>query len=397
MVLNIAGMYRPWLWPVLSLITLVVGACSEAAHSPAAPSAETTPAVTPANDVSRGPYAVGEMSLLLGQLSVSRHPGGTFVRPLEVWYPADATSVTTQPRATYNLRGWLPSRVFVELADGDALRVEMDAYRDIPISQHGGFPILLFSHGFAGYRDEASFLTTFLASWGFVVAAPEHLERDLPAVYDNNVGAPGIDVLDLEDTLALLNLENGADRILKGRLDFSRVATIGRSGGGGAAIATAKDAEISAFIAYAPTGLPSGALPAKRGLIFAGNADHVVTAAETESTYERMSAPRRFVAIDGAGDASFTDICPLASSSGGPMKMAADTGFPPPAQVVALYTDGCAPPGVAPEAGWRAIRGLTLAFLQEVLGTGPAKFPGPGTTRFATVGVRIREDGKLSN
>ena len=36
-------------------------------------------------------------------------------------------------------------------------------------------PLLVFSHGNSGYRQQSTFLTTHLASWGFVVAAPDHV------------------------------------------------------------------------------------------------------------------------------------------------------------------------------------------------------------------------------
>ena len=38
----------------------------------------------------------------------------------------------------------------------------------------GAFPLIAFSHGNSGLRRQSTFLTTHLASWGFVVAAPDH-------------------------------------------------------------------------------------------------------------------------------------------------------------------------------------------------------------------------------
>ena len=49
-------------------------------------------------------------------------------------------------------------------------------------SRAGRFPLVVFSHGYAGFRDQSTFLTSWLASWGFVVAAPDHHSRDLTAV-----------------------------------------------------------------------------------------------------------------------------------------------------------------------------------------------------------------------
>ena len=38
----------------------------------------------------------------------------------------------------------------------------------------GPFPVALFSHGNSGLRRQSCFLTTHIASWGAVVAAPDH-------------------------------------------------------------------------------------------------------------------------------------------------------------------------------------------------------------------------------
>jgi hypothetical protein len=48
----------------------------------------------------------------------------------------------------------------------------MAADRDLPPATDGGpFPLVLFSHGSVGYRLQSTFLTTHLASGGFVVAS----------------------------------------------------------------------------------------------------------------------------------------------------------------------------------------------------------------------------------
>ena len=54
------------------------------------------------------------------------------------------------------------------------------AFQDAPAATKSGrFPLVIFSHGFAGYPEQSVSLTTHLASWGFVVAAPDHVERSL--------------------------------------------------------------------------------------------------------------------------------------------------------------------------------------------------------------------------
>lgn len=38
----------------------------------------------------------------------------------------------------------------------------------------GGFPLLIFSHGYGGIRQQSATLMEHLASWGFVVVSPDH-------------------------------------------------------------------------------------------------------------------------------------------------------------------------------------------------------------------------------
>ena len=48
-----------------------------------------------------------------------------------------------------------------------------------PPATGGPFPVVLFSHGYAGFPEQSVSLTTHLARWGFVVVAPDHVERSL--------------------------------------------------------------------------------------------------------------------------------------------------------------------------------------------------------------------------
>ena len=43
----------------------------------------------------------------------------------------------------------------------------------------GPHPLIVFSHGNSGFRRQSTFLTTHLASRGFVVAAPDHTGNTL--------------------------------------------------------------------------------------------------------------------------------------------------------------------------------------------------------------------------
>jgi len=77
-----------------------------------------------------GRFAVGVTTLVLTDASRQR------VLTTEVWYPAATSGRDARVRA-------------------------------------GRFPLVLVGHGFCGFRTNYEYLTTHLAGWGFVVAAPD--------------------------------------------------------------------------------------------------------------------------------------------------------------------------------------------------------------------------------
>ena len=113
---------------------------------------------------------------------------------------------------------------------------------------------MLFSHGFAGFPEQSVDLTTHLASWGYVVAAPDHVERSLSGLL--GTAAQGVERREdadvLAETLDVVEAEDArADSPLRGIVDAEHVAVTGHSAGAGAAYRLAgSDDRIDAFIAY---------------------------------------------------------------------------------------------------------------------------------------------------
>jgi dienelactone hydrolase len=98
----------------------------------------------------RGPHAVGVLETRIPS------PGEPDrLLPTEIWYPAKANS--SIPEDAPHPFG-IPHRA----ATG---RPAIDA----------PCPLLVFSHGNSGMRHQSTFLMTHLASWGIVVAAPDHV------------------------------------------------------------------------------------------------------------------------------------------------------------------------------------------------------------------------------
>lgn len=103
----------------------------------------------------RGGFAAGVV-----QTVITRPDDPSRRLPTTIWYPARAG---TGPSAGAPHPLNLPHDATPEL-------------EPLP----GPFPLIVFSHGNSGYREQSTFLTTRLARAGFVVAAPDHVGNTFP-------------------------------------------------------------------------------------------------------------------------------------------------------------------------------------------------------------------------
>jgi dienelactone hydrolase len=285
--------------------------------------------------------------------------------PVEVWYPAEPGAEAGVSEEVYDLRNWLPQDVADEIPDEEAPLRATGAYRDIPASS-GRFPLVLFSHGLGGYRTQSSFLMVHLATWGFVVVAPEHPERGLAAVLaGEQLGDDSIATL--RDVLVMLEEEDAKPGgPLEGRLDFDRVTVSGHSMGGAAAMVVAADEGIHAWFTMAT--LASGTTPGKPGLLMAGVADGVADIEQVVEEFEKKDPPKRFVSLEGAGHLAFTDICTISRDQGGLLGLAQKYGVEIDEMLVTLGTDGCGQDNLPAEEGWPVINHFVTAHLRAAFG-----------------------------
>lgn len=219
-----------------------------------------------------GPHAVGTTTLMLVDESREELYSGKSNEPrrimVQIWYPAEA------------IRG-AEAALWLENMDvmGPAIAGHLDlpafflehvkyarahAVSDAPISgAQAQYPLILFSHGWGGFRAQNTYQVEELASQGYIVAAPDHAYGAIASVYPDGQAALnnpealpyGSGLSDLEfltaaqvlgeqwasdlsfmlDVLEGLESDDPAGQ-LTNRINFRRVGAMGHSTGGGAAI-----------------------------------------------------------------------------------------------------------------------------------------------------------------
>ena len=311
---------------------------------------DAVPAISDATATSfskTGPFGVG-----LDILKLSENGA-----PVTVWYPANADAahgVQTQ----INLSTLLPAAISA-LYPG-LKNVPQDTYAYAGLEGAAGrFPLVVFSHGFSGFSTQSASLCAHLASWGFVVASPEHLDRDLTAVLKaaltgglNEATLQSRDVTDLENTIALMGAQaEDPHSVLYRHLDMSRIGAGGHSAGGSAVEKLAvADSRVKVFVGLAGASFgsfgetasgPGAKVPNQPGMLMYGEKDGIVPATSMKNAYNAMKAPKRLIGIADAGHLVFADVCTVGPKHEGLISVAASAGLQIPAQLASLGSDGC--------------------------------------------------------
>lgn len=232
------------------------------------------------------------------------------------------------------------------------------------------FPVVIFSHGDAGFRKESTFLTTRLASWGMIVAAPEHPSHDLAHAISPTAGPVPTDVDDVRATIDLLQHANAPGAPLADRVDLSKIAIVGYDEGARAAVTVAADPRVDGYVVLAAHDGSSATLPNKPSLSVAGAKDRVAPAGDTAALALHAPAPSYVWVIGGAGHNAFTDLCIVAKQQGGLVAFAekAGIGSLSSPSLRTVVTDGCAPPDIDVTQAWTVIDQVVTAFLRNVIG-----------------------------
>jgi len=348
----------------LSLALTGLTSCSSTTEDSAANNsakATTTTLGTPSDAVfaQPGPYEVGFTTLDLPDRKVS------------VWYPAAKGSSKGKQPATYSQLDALPPDLAAAapklIPAGTNLTFTMSTTFDgLPPATDGPFPLVIFSHGFGSYRLDASAVVSGIASWGFVVAAPEHIERDRAALVSGKVQSDSNkDVQVITDTVALVG---GASGPLKGLSDTDSVGAVGHSAGGRAALSALSADVIDVAVGWAPAGRWDKPAPKKPSMIIAAKVDVLVPLDEVQATFEGMSPTKRLAVMDKAGHNTFTDICKSVQDGQDLIGLAEKAGLKLPANLAEGGRDGCLPGSLDTTTGWAITQNFTVGALRNGLG-----------------------------
>jgi predicted dienelactone hydrolase len=234
-----------------------------------------------------GPYAVGTTTVVIEDTErrerFGPQPGGPREIVLQVWYPADP-SAAQRPAPLVAQAARFAELGAAELglprfALGHLSAISGHATAEAP-ALDAQLPVALISHGWTGFRTIHSDLAEQLASEGWVVAAADHRygalvttfpdgRADLydPAMLPEYGTVPDTEyaarsraliatfTADLELVVRTLGTE--PPPLLGGRLDLERLAFVGHSTGGGAAVtACAREPRCAAVVGFDPWVIP---------------------------------------------------------------------------------------------------------------------------------------------
>ena len=317
---------------------------------------------------------------------------------VEIWYPAIKGSAGTE---TYDAHDFTDPVIRALLTADIAATVTYAATRDAAVAD-GVFPVVLNSHGVAGWRSVSSFLTSHLASWGMIVVSPDHASRDLFHLAENlptntggtvpaatadtsgtstTVSAEALakfaesvdDLLGSLDFITALN--NDSSSRFGGHVDLDHVGALGHSAGGGTIVSAALDPRIDGYVAMA-SGVRGNAadLPAKPSFFLSGSLDTFATPSRTRDSFLAVPSPSLLWQIDGVGHNGFDDLCTLGGGAGiiGIADASGLGAFLDSAPLIRrLGSDGCLPPAVPVETTYPIIRHAITAWFLNLFGVDP--------------------------
>ncbi len=302
-----------------------------------------------------GPAAVGTTTLVVRDAGRAEQygpsPGDPRELVVQLWYPAAPDAPVARgalvPQASAFVDLGAAELGLPRFALGHLGQVRGHATPDVP-AVDAPLPVVLLAHGWTGFRTIQSDLAERLASEGWLVVAADHRYGALVTTFPDGRAdvfdpdaLPEFGTVDdatytrasrtlvatFADDLGLLvrTLEQAPPDVVAGRVDLDRLAMIGHSTGGGAAVAAcAAEPRCDAIVGFdpwvepvAPAVLRSGP---DRPLLSLRTEDWVGRPNETvltdlHATLRAADVPEGRVRIDGALHRDFTLIGALSPAA----------------------------------------------------------------------------------
>ncbi len=369
----------------IAVLALAAGlaACSAPPSEPAPETPEPLP-FEPAgpshapDPAAAGPFPVGVRTVIWEDGGRRWPDGRARTITVEVWYPAveAARLPEDQQGASYDIRSVLTADQQAQTASLELPLLHTFAVRDAaPRSDRGAFPLIVFSHGMAGMRWQSTYLTVFLASHGYVVAAPDH-EGD--RMEDALRGAHEPTTFSLEhrpkDVIYVLNrlarLKEGDP--LHGLVDMERVGLAGHSFGALTSLRVPLfDDRIKAIVPQTPPSTDLAwvgfAHPQPFGipvLIQAARDDQTLKWDEhVAPAWAALSRPRWLLDVVKGGHFTYSDLCAFDLT---PILGTVDIGYSAE-DVERAMRDGCTEPAPPASVAQPLIRHFAVAFFNAHL------------------------------
>ena len=283
----------------------------------------------PPEPLSEGPFPVGVMTTVF----VDKTRSDNFTRQprtlvTEIWYPA-TDEARRMPKNKYS--DFTPGGVTPEIDDLIKKAYKMpaaeidkiywnEAHRNAPVRK-GRYPLVVFSHGNGGSRNQNTFWCDYLASHGYIIVSADHTGNARWTVIDgkpvvfqggeraNSARDRPIDVSFLLEQM--IRWDKGADKRFAGRIDTDHAAITGMSFGSYTAHwASDQDPRFKAMIAMsgAPPSHTNLTIPSLRML---GTEDRTIGVqgnAAIRDNHAKHTGPSFLLELKNGGHYSFTDM-----------------------------------------------------------------------------------------
>lgn len=231
-------------------------------------------------------------------------------------------------------------------------------WKGLPLdTTHGPYPVIVFIHGTAAFREYFHHVAEHWSSRGFVVAAVDYpgitladeirkLELKLVPKTDQ-VGDTKLLIAELR------SLQDERLAFLRGHIDMGQLGITGHSAGGFATGDLSRDGvPAKVFIPMAGKGTTkppsnsgsgsgSGQASAAFSSLVLGGQNDTIVGGDQAAFFKSSPTPKRHLGVANAGHETYSDMCWLAPAQGGLSGVGASCGVPGSNLLEVLADQGC--------------------------------------------------------